>query len=253
MLTILSGGGIITAADSSLRTPKETNIFAENAFLSSRQSDTTSDNPSSSSANSPSTTIGFAPAGTSCSEDTQTLLVNEDVRTQLQVINLAYLQHASIQKACHNNNNDGDGTTTLSSATPSLAAGTTNCNFNFLQFPNNLDEVCEKHGALYDEREHSIQCHNPSNSKELLYYQFDHFPSCLPITCNNEDILQIVTHQMESVRRALEKDSGMVCYADFDILRHAASAAAAVSVGGYGFLTWTMASIATAVSFFVLF
>lgn len=147
---------------------------------------------------------GNGNSNVSCKDGSETLIAQEELRWELQDINLQYLENASIEKTC-STSSDADGTS---------------CSFDFGLFPNNLDQVCEKYGGVYDEREHSIQCHNPS-TKEQLYYQIDRFPNCFPGSCQREEIDSMVAHQIESVRQALEEDSGMVCYADYDILRHA--------------------------------
>ncbi|KAL3911478.1 MAG: hypothetical protein SGILL_007267 [Bacillariaceae sp.] len=140
----------------------------------------------------------------SCKDGSEALIGQEELRWELQDVNLQYLENASIKNAC-STSSDVDGRS---------------CNFDFGLFPNNLHQVCEKYGGVYEEREHSIQCHHPS-TKEQLYYQIDRFPNCFPGSCQREELETMITHQIESVRRALEEDSGMVCYADYDILRHA--------------------------------
>jgi hypothetical protein len=150
------------------------------------------------------TTVSTSRTGNtlSCKDGSETLIAQEDMRWELQYINVNYLENASIEKVC----------------VPS--ADGTNCNFDFGLFPNNLNEVCKKYGGIYEEREHSIQCHNPT-TKEQLYYQIDRFPNCFPTSCQRTEVNSMVEHQIESVRRALEEDSGMICYTDYDILRHA--------------------------------
>ncbi len=141
----------------------------------------------------------------SCAEASETLIAQEDLRWELQDINVDYLENASIEKAC----------------SPSIAnQDDLSCDFDFGLFRNNLNEVCGNHGGVYDEREHSIQCHNPKTLQQL-YYQFDHFPNCFPASCERSELETMMRRQIDSVRRALEIDSGMTCYADYDILRHA--------------------------------
>ena len=162
---------------------------------------------------SPSSTVNTARTGAgsgnnvdvSCTDGSETLIAHEDVRWNIQFLNVEYLENASIDKACARSSTDEMGMT---------------CNFDFGLFPNNLDEVCEKYGGVYEEREHSIQCHDPT-TKEQLYYQIDRFPNYFPAACHHDEIDSMVEHQIDTVRRALEDDSGMICYADYDILRHA--------------------------------
>jgi len=138
----------------------------------------------------------------SCLEASQSLIANEDVRYELSSINHFYLENASIQKACTQESKSD-----------------LECKLNFRLASNELNEVCESNGGTYQEREHSIQCHN-LETKESLYYQFDHFPGCYSVACEKADIDQFANLQIDTVKRALEQDSGMKCYADFDILRH---------------------------------
>ncbi|KAL3912066.1 MAG: hypothetical protein SGILL_007032, partial [Bacillariaceae sp.] len=119
----------------------------------------------------------------SCKDGSETLIAQEELRWELQYLNLSYLENASIEKACVASS-DTDGTS---------------CRFDFGLFPNNLDEVCEKYGGVYDLREHSIQCHNPTTKKQL-YYQIDRFPNCFPGSCQPAEVDFLVNHQIESVR-----------------------------------------------------
>lgn len=138
-----------------------------------------------------------------CVEDTESIIsVNEDIRLELSAIDTRYLENASIEKVC-----DEDGTNS-------------NCNFDFRLFPNKLQSVCERDGDDFYETEHSIQCHN-SMTKESLYYQFDHYPSCFSTYCKHDDVKQLLAGRIDSMTKAMSEYLDMTCYADDDILRHA--------------------------------
>jgi hypothetical protein len=143
-----------------------------------------------------------------CARDREMLLALDDLRGELQDVNFHYLENASVDRAC---GGGGDGVSTRN-------ASNRDCRFDFGSFPSNLHEVCKKHGGVYEEREHSIQCHS---AQQKLYYQYDRFPNCLPESCEHIEVEDMLAQQMESIRQALEEDSGMTCYVDFDILRHA--------------------------------
>lgn len=139
----------------------------------------------------------------SCAQDTERLLnMNENIRLELSAIDIQYLENASIQNVCKR---DGK---------------ISNCNFDFRLFPNELQMVCENYGGNFDETEHSIQCHDP-NTKESLYYQFDHYPSCFSVACEKTDGKQFVAKRIDSITQALSEYLGMACFADDDILRYA--------------------------------
>jgi len=149
----------------------------------------------------------------SCAEDTERLLIlNEDIRLELSAIDIEYLENASIQNVCKR---DGQFS---------------NCKFDFRLFPNELQKVCEKHGGSFDETEHSIQCHNPS-TKESLYYQFDHYPSCFSEACEKTDANQLVAEQIKSISQSMSEYLEMSCFADDDILRYANGASSMESSG----------------------
>jgi hypothetical protein len=176
-------------------------------------------------------TTGTVDTGiSSCFKDSESLIGYEDIRMELSFINLYYLEHGTRNRACTvNADNDENGNSGLYS----------NCHVDFLEASANLNEVCAKHDGKYSETEHSIQCYN-SQTNEQLYYQLDHFPGCFAVSCTKHDIDQFITKQVDYVRRALEDagggagtsgegstklsssstSSGMVCYADYDILRH---------------------------------
>jgi hypothetical protein len=137
-----------------------------------------------------------------CSQDLELLLAQEDLRRELQQINLHYLQNAGLDRACSQTRD----------------ATNRDCHLDFAIFASDLPGVCELYGGVYVEREHSIQCHS---SQQQLYYQFDRFPNCFPSSCQHDEVNDMVAKQIEAVRRAMEDDSGMTCYADNDILRHA--------------------------------
>lgn len=148
-------------------------------------------------------------SSSSCGQDIELLVAQEDLRWQLQDVNLHYLENAGLAKACDD-----------SQQQQQQQLRSRNCNLDFGNFPTNLGQVCEEHGGVYIEREHSIQCHN-SQTKQQLYYQLDRFPSCFPSSCAKEQVDDMVQSQIDFFRLTLEQDSGMICYADFDILRHA--------------------------------
>jgi hypothetical protein len=140
---------------------------------------------------------------TTCTKDTERLLIaNEDIRMELSIINIQYLENASIRKACKRDE-------TFS-----------NCIFDFRLFPNELKSVCENHGGSYDETEHSIQC-NKRSTKESLYYQFDHYPSCMSTTCEIADMTKMVSERIDLISRNIGEYLGFDCLADEEILRHA--------------------------------
>ncbi|MGK3739368.1 MAG: hypothetical protein ACI8RD_009240 [Bacillariaceae sp.] len=140
---------------------------------------------------------------TTCTKDTERLLIaNEDIRMELSIINIQYLENASIQKACKR-----DGTFS-------------NCRFDFRLFPNELKSVCENHGGSYYETEHSISC-NKRSTKESLYYQFDHYPSCMSTTCEMADMTKMVSERIEFISQNIGEYLGFDCLADEEILRHA--------------------------------
>lgn len=136
---------------------------------------------------------------TSCYDDSEALIEHEDVRMELMAINMQYLEHGSTLKACTR-----DGKESV-------------CRLDFSLYHSNLHEVCEEHGGLYAEREHSIQCHN-SDTDEELYYQFDNHPYCFPMSCDSVDVNKMITLHIDGVKRALEDHSGMHCLSDWEIL-----------------------------------
>mmetsp|Transcript_152 Transcript_152/g.381 ORF Transcript_152/g.381 Transcript_152/m.381 type:complete len:283 (+) Transcript_152:72-920(+) len=149
----------------------------------------------------------------SCVEDTEnTFALNEDIRLELSAIDTRYLESASIENAC---NRDGK---------------ISNCDFDFRLLPNKLQEVCEKDGDNFYETEHSIQCHNPS-TKESLYYQYDHYPSCFSAACEQIDVKQLVAGRIDSITQTLAEYLEMSCFADDDILRQANDASLIESAG----------------------
>ncbi|KAG7352463.1 hypothetical protein IV203_008511 [Nitzschia inconspicua] len=139
-----------------------------------------------------------------CVHDFESLHSEEDLRRELEEISVYYLENASVDRACSSTRDAADR----------------NCRLDFsgLSTSSKFSQICEKLGGVYMEREHSIQCHS---SKQQLYYQFDHYPNCFPASCGRNEINDMISKQIESVRRALEDDSGMSCFADYDILRHA--------------------------------
>jgi hypothetical protein len=194
------------------------NIFAlvDPSTTSQNQPDNQDFDISSLGSNSSVSTIGEGTTQPLCSRDREMLLTLEDLRGELQDVNVQYLENASVDRAC------GGGASTRDDSNRE-------CHLDFGYFSNNLHQVCEKHGGVYEEREHSLQCHS---AKQKLYYQYDRFPNCFPASCEHTEVEDLVSKQMESVRQALEEDSGMTCYADFDILRHAGEVEWNVSVAG---------------------
>jgi len=123
----------------------------------------------------------------SCAQDTERLLnMNEDIRFELSAIDIEYLENGSIQNVCKR---DGKSS---------------NCIFDFRLFPNELQRVCENHGGNFDETEHAIQCHD-SNTKESLYYQFDHYPSCFSAACEKTDAKQFAAKRIDSITQTLSE------------------------------------------------
>ncbi len=146
-------------------------------------------------------TIHFGHA--SCIEETEDLLAAyEDIRLELSAIDQQYLENASIENVC---TKDGE---------------VSNCNFDFRNYPSNLESVCNNRGGNFYVTEHSIQCHNPSKM-ESLYYQFDHYPSCCSESCERNDRNDLLTGRIDSITEAMSEFLEMSCFADFDILRHA--------------------------------
>lgn len=182
----------------------DSNIFSD-SYLQTRE-DQYGVGSSSSSIASPSSS--FSGSSSSCFEDLEVLIENEDIRTELSTIDLYYLEHGSIHKACQQK------TGTAS-----------DCRLDFTLYPNNLHEACEKHGGRYTEREHSISCRSADGGTgdEVveLYYQFDHFPSCFASSCGEVEVNKMVSTQVDTVRRSMEKDSGMHCLVDWEILESA--------------------------------
>jgi len=146
-------------------------------------------------------TIHFGHA--SCLEETEDLLAAyEDIRLELSAIDQQYLENASIENVCVQ---DGE---------------VSNCNFDFRNYPSNLESVCNNRGGNFYVTEHSIQCHNPSTIGSL-YYQFDHYPSCCSESCERNDRNDLLTGRIDSITEAMSEFLQMSCFADYDILRHA--------------------------------
>jgi hypothetical protein len=194
------------------------NIFAIGDSSTTSQSEPDNQDFDISFRGSKSNTIREGTSQAWCTRDWDMLLALEDVRRELQDVNLHYLENASVDRAC-----GGDG------GVSTRDASNRDCRLDFGYFSSNLHQVCEKHGGVYVEREHSIQCHS---SGKKLYYQYDRFPNCFPASCGHTEVEDFVAKQMESVRYALENDSGMTCFADFDILRHAGEEDLNVSAAG---------------------
>jgi hypothetical protein len=160
---------------------------------------------------------------TSCEEDTENLLeVNEDIRLELSVIDQHYLENASIENAC---NREGK----ISS-----------CNFDFREYPSNLQMVCEKHGGNFYRTEHSIQCYDLS-TMESLYYQFDYYPSCFSAFCGEIDAKRLVIERIDSITQTMSEFLEMTCFADDDILRSANDASLIESSGSKRSWQWIQA------------
>ena len=149
----------------------------------------------------------------SCEENTENLFsVYEDIRSEISDIDQRYLENASVENAC---NQDGRLST---------------CKFDFLLYPSNLETVCTMHGGNFYLSEHSIQCHD-HNTAESLYYQFDHYPSCFSIACEDSDTKRLVTERIGYITQRMSEYLQMSCYADEDILRYANDASSHKSSG----------------------
>jgi len=139
----------------------------------------------------------------SCIEETEDMLAAyEDIRMELMSIDQQYLENASVENVCVK---DGK---------------ISNCNFDFREYPSNLESVCNNRGGNYYKTEHSIQCHNPS-TMESLYYQFDHYPSCCSSNCEQNDANNLLSGRIDSITDVMSDFLQMSCFADYDILRHA--------------------------------
>ena len=139
----------------------------------------------------------------SCQEDNEDLIgMYEDIRTELATVDLQYLENASIEDVCSRNGNFRS------------------CNFNFQEYPSNLEMVCNNHGAIFYLTEHSIQCHD-LRTMENLYYQFDHYPSCFSAVCEERDAKGLVKERIDHITRSMSEYLDMYCFADEEILRHA--------------------------------
>mmetsp|Transcript_26499 Transcript_26499/g.62036 ORF Transcript_26499/g.62036 Transcript_26499/m.62036 type:complete len:277 (-) Transcript_26499:39-869(-) len=148
-------------------------------------------------------TVDISDGHALCVEDTESIIsLNEDIRLELSAIDTRYLENASIDNVCDRDDKYS------------------NCNFDFRLFPNKLQNVCQQYGDEFFETEHSIQCHNPI-TKESLYYQFDHYPSCFSAFCKQEDVKQLLARRIDAITQAMEEYLDMSCFADDDILRHA--------------------------------
>jgi hypothetical protein len=152
---------------------------------------------------------------TSCSDESEILIENEDIRIELMAINMQYLENGSTLKACQRTGLESD------------------CRLDFTNYPNNLQQVCGDNGGIYAEREHSIQCRNSATDEEL-YYQFDHYPYCFPQSCDTVDVSKMISIHIDGVKRALEEHSGMLCLSDWEILEHANEVYASLGRQSYG-------------------
>lgn len=97
------------------------------------------------------------------------------------------------------------------------------CRVDFRLFPSRLQQRCQANGGRYDESEHSIQCHSPT-ARQSLYFQYDHYPSCYALSCEEQQVRDQVAQQIDAMKVALEADTGLQCYTDNDILAHAVAA-----------------------------
>ena len=150
----------------------------------------------------------------SCAEDTEYLLAAyEDIRLELSAIDEQYLENASIEDVCVRNGK-------ISS-----------CNFDFREYPSNLESVCNNRGGNFYSTEHSIQCHNPI-TMERLYYQFDHYPSCCSEICERRDANGLLTKRIDSITNIMSEFLQMSCFADYAILRQANDASSIVESSG---------------------
>ena len=119
--------------------------------------------------------MDIAPSTYSCAEDSERLLVdNEDIFEEISALNAFYSKNGRLRDVC---TRDGEYS---------------NCRFDFRLFPNELQKVCENHGGIYDETEHSIECQRSGRTTRRLQYRLDHYPSCFSLSCEDTDRKQLV-------------------------------------------------------------
>jgi len=171
---------------------------------------------------------------TSCEEDTENLLeVNEDIRSELSVIDQHYLEHAGIENACTRNGKSSS------------------CDFDFRDYPSNLQMVCKNDGGIFYRTEHSIQCYD-LNTMESLYYQFDYYPSCFSAFCGEIDARRLVTERIDSITETMSEFLEMTCFADDDILRFANDASLMIESSGSSRRSWHWIQLVSVVPFLLL-
>jgi hypothetical protein len=171
---------------------------------------------------------------TSCKEGTENLLeMNEDIRSELSVIDRQYLEHAGIENACIRDEK------------------ISTCDFDFRDYPSNLQMVCENDDGIFYRTEHSIQCYDLS-TMESLYYQFDYYPSCFPAFCGEIDVKRLVTERIDSITETMSEFLEMTCFADDDILRLANDASLIVESSGSSNRLWHWIQLVSVLPFLLV-